>query len=145
MRYEKMTEEQQEAMLARLYRRLNKRLFNNELNPLPIWVVDKIDWTDDGEAWAAFSAEKQRFYFSSILNDDLSTMKKDDQLWFLASLLTHEMTHQYCWENGIDDSNHNAAFWEELEKRGLKRELIDGEWRQKPSLLIWYAVYTFKF
>jgi len=145
VRYEQMTEDQQEKMLARLYKRLNKTLFDGKLEARPIWIVEEIDWVSDGEAWAAFSAEKQRFFFSSVINEDIKRLKKKDQIFFLSCLMVHEMVHQYCWFESIDDSGHNEVFRKVAEDHGLKFEFVDGEWKQKGSFVIYAATCNFRF
>ncbi|MBR6171571.1 MAG: hypothetical protein IKQ49_00135 [Eubacterium sp.] len=55
----------------------------------------------------------------------------------IITVLLHEMIHQYCSENDIDDTDHNEAFVAEAEKRGMTRR---GYVMTEPALLEVYDV-----
>ena len=78
--------------------------------------------------------------FSYELADDIAKCKTiREQVHMLAETMLHEMVHQYCHENGINDENHNDAFIEAEDAHGMVgmrtasgelRDFLspDGEW-----------------
>lgn len=141
-----MTEEQQEDTLRRLFKRLNEKLFDNQLPYLPIWIIDKIDWVESGkEAWAVYSSEKQRYYFSNAIAEDIKDISKEKQRNVLAAIMIHEMAHQYCFENHINDDDHNENWQAVADEHGLERAYEDRYGSGRLSLLGLLAVRTFRF
>ena len=50
----------------------------------------------------------------------LSELPDDLQKEWLIIFMLHEMVHQYCFENGIDDTGHNESFMQAADKFGLE-------------------------
>lgn len=138
-----MTAEQQEHTLSRLFKRVNKRLFDNGLLELPIWIVDRVE-VDEEECLAAYSPEKQRYFFSGVIAEDISSLSQEKQKKALACIMIHEMCHQYCYENGYDNGRygdgHNEHWHAVANSHGLEGTYPE----ERLSLLGYLAIRTFR-
>lgn len=139
MRFEKLDFPEQIKFLKRLHKRINKRLFNGELGKVFIDIENINKYYEDGyEAAACFRKTSDKYpelFPKAILisheyeRDIESLPTQKEQILQLFGLLLHEMIHQYCYENGIDDGNHNEAWQKAAEEHGLISKYEDG----KPS------------
>lgn len=108
-----------EAMLQYFHAWYNKELFNNELEPAMICV--KNTGGELPEIQAEFIRVTEPFVIRFNIDVPEEEETEADTIYYLTVLL-HEMVHQYCEENDIDDTldgEHMEAFEEEAENRGL--------------------------
>ena len=135
MRFELLTRDQKIRFLQRLHNRLNNICFNGELKPVVIDIENlNKDETNISAIYGArwkynndiMNEEMQKcIIFSLELIDDVSMQdKQSEQFYLLASVLHHEMIHQYCDENGIEDrespdNDHNQSWAKAAEEHGL--------------------------
>ena len=96
---------------------LNKMFFNGELEPAIInWFPRN---TDEDGIYADFFEQTKPFLIQFYI--DLHGYIDI----FLITILLHEMVHQYCSENHIDDTDgeeHKAIFAEIAEQHGLREK-----------------------
>ena len=118
MRFERLSFDDKINNLRRLHKHLNKHLFDNCLNEIAI-DIENLD------ARAMFhEADDHISICSTYISDVISSLTIKDQILSLATVMLHEMIHQYCYEHDIDtfadsESGHNAAFIAEAWKHGL--------------------------
>lgn len=118
------------ATLQYWHSRFNYMFFENALEPaiIRVYTDENIEYDEDTQAdfIGALDPFAIRFFF------DVS-----DSPMFTLTVLLHEMVHQYCRENGIEDIDgedysHSDDFREAAEEHGL---IMNGyklaEWAQK--------------
>lgn len=112
---------QLESNLQYWHSKLNKELFNNELEVAKIVIKDSEIAKEEGieaEFIEWYSRPYIAFYSWSI-EDDASVSIHE------ITVLLHEMIHQYCRQEGIVDMDsngeHNSTFSAVAEKHGLNR------------------------
>lgn len=108
---------QVESDLQYWHSKLNKKLFNNELEVAKIVVREsKIAEEEGTEAEFIEWYGKPYIAFYSLLTEDTISV-------YEITILLHEMVHQYCRQTGIVDidenGKHNSKFKEVAEKHGL--------------------------
>ena len=118
MRFEKLTFDDKINNLKRLHKHLNKHLFNNCLDEIAI-DIENLD------ARGMFcEADDHISICSTYISDMISSLSIKDQILSLATVMLHEMIHQYCYEHDIDtfdgsESGHNEKYLEAAWKHGL--------------------------
>ncbi|MBR4908262.1 MAG: hypothetical protein IKZ43_04535 [Acidaminococcaceae bacterium] len=147
MRFEALEWEKQIAFLERLHKTINQEIFKGELKP--VWIdirnLNKGDPKDD--CWARYFKEENGHYETmcidsvtqkvtypeSIFFDHcfVNTLEKKPtqkiQAYYLTAVMLHEMIHQYCAKNGIDDRNHSEQWQQAATDHGLHSVYKDGE------------------
>lgn len=133
MRFEKLSQLEQKEVLVNLHHLLNEQLFNNELKTINISLenLDNAMYQID-DAFAVFFSHDfifnsemkmvrgERIIFSYEFCDAIAAYKTQrEQRYLLVQVMLHEMIHQYCYETGLDDGDHNENFMREAEKHGL--------------------------
>ena len=133
MRYEKLSWLEQKEVLFNLHHLLNEQLFNNELKTIDINLenLNNAMYQID-DALAVFLNHDQipntemkmvrgeRILFSHEFLGEIAACKTQrEQRYLLVQVMLHEMIHQYCYETGIDDDDHNENFISEAERHGL--------------------------
>lgn len=113
MRFENLSEDQRYRFLQRLHKKLNKEVFNGDLEEIIVDVRD-ITKNRDIKLFACYSRDPQQYYqrygifFSFEFVDRIKLLKtQKEQALYIVQTLLHEMIHQYCHENGIDDTDHS--------------------------------------
>lgn len=120
MRFEEMDFLEQINTLSKFHKRINRDFFNNELKTIKLDVenINKGDPENDGYACFRskaifFNPETLTPYFDEKISFDnvfiefLREQKTQKlQSYYIGFIMLHEMVHQYCYENGIDDTNH---------------------------------------
>jgi len=107
-------------MLQFFHGELNRLFFKGKLESAiicpAIWL-DEDDWPD-GEVTASTYTETAVFFiqFNVI---DLETSEDFDDDMFLITVLLHEMVHQYCREEGVEDIDHGSNFVRRAVRHGL--------------------------
>lgn len=119
MRFEDFVREDQLRILDKLHRRLNRKLFNGELSQIDI----RIEHTED--TWANYRRElggDQWIVVSEELIDLVLANRERqlDQVYVLSLVLLHEMIHQYCYEQGLEDEDHEGDWLREALAHGLR-------------------------
>lgn len=125
MRFENMRYLDQQKILAQFHRKLNRDFFNNELNTIPI-SIENINKSNNQSDYAyamflqseyLFDPKTKKIYcgekicFDHIFVDFIASQKyKKNQVFYISYIMLHEMIHQYCFEKGIDDSNHGNGW-----------------------------------
>lgn len=107
-----------EAMLQYFHAWYNKELFNNELEPVIICANNTEEFKNI-QAQFINNFDPYTIAFNIDVPEEEET--ESDTLYYLTVLL-HEMVHQYCEENDIQDTlygKHLQAFIEEAENKGL--------------------------
>lgn len=140
MRFEKMDYKQQKKSLYRLHKHINRDFFDNGLKPIEI-TVENINKGDRPDNFACFSRnavlvdrktmtayEGEKISFSWELVDYMAEQKTQKMQALIAGgIMLHEMVHQYCYENGIDDTNHGGGWEEAAREHNLISIYQDGE------------------
>ena len=70
-----------------------------------------------------------------------------EQLYVITIWLLHEMIHQFCHENNIDDglNKHNENFVRVAKEHGLIRKLEDnGIWSESLDLLPNFVIANYR-
>lgn len=132
MRFERLQPTEQMKFLTKLYTRLNAELFEGSLKGIPVTICD-----DLSEPNAAGFFHKPHPLVShdneyiaithGFIEDSIKPCKYQwHQVVMLTTILLHEMIHEYCYENNIDDTNHNERWQAEAEKRHLHSPYMNG-------------------
>ena len=124
MRFENLGYHREQAFFQRLHRKLNKELFDGKLSDLEI-DIRNINGYRDEDAFACYHHHSILFsheFFEYVVKQE--TQKKQAEC--IVQVLVHEMIHQYCHENGIDDSNHSEEWQRAAEEHGLHSVYHDG-------------------
>lgn len=112
---------------CKLYRKafeiINARFFNNELQPIDIKIASDRDIKDNPEISACF-----RFSQDSRIKPQIILCFEEPYQWGITTDiindLHHEMTHYYCYQNKINDTDendyHNVNFKHAAENHGAK-------------------------
>ena len=119
MRFETLTGEKQIAFLQRLHKTINRKIFKGELAPLQNTPKD--------------------------INPDFITRlgkldTQKEQAKALVRAMLHEMVHQYCAKNDIDDRNHSEQWQRAAADHWLHSVYSQGqpveEWINTPAVNI---------
>jgi len=123
---------QRESILQYWHSKLNKKLFNNELEVAKIIVRNDEEAVKNAEEgiearyidW--YGRDYIVFYPYTWMAEEPETDNETIEVpvsVYDVTVLLHEMVHQYCNQNGIDDidlnGKHNENFREAAEKHGL--------------------------
>lgn len=124
-------------LLNAIYDTINREAFNNELPKIPVKLVNLDNLCADADG--AFYV-KTKVYWHFLSNDRSSTYKVEypticidsknayfrgvNGFFQIIDLMFHEMIHEYCYMQGIDDCDpktqyHNFAFLQAAEKHGM--------------------------
>lgn len=135
MRFEDLTHENKIRFLYYLHKKINEDLFNNTLSE----DIDIRTSLGSKPCFAQFHGEFPCFDENDNVNlkecivIDIDfciylEQLKQRQRHELYRVMLHEMIHQYCYENGIeDDGSHNQTWQKIAEKHGLFSTYCDGE------------------
>ena len=132
MRFEKLGYRDRQNNLQKMHKRLNKSFFNNELNRIVI-DFESLDEEGTEKCFGIFLGKHpfsgfETILFSYELEDYITELKTQrEQILVLGTVMLHEMIHQYCYENGIDDTDHGGRWSEVAEKHGLHSVYKNGE------------------
>ena len=111
MRLEDMTTMQLRRSLKRLHRRINNQVFFGTLRDIPIFLQYCIISQDGQDCCGAFNEDQESIYISELFVSDLARCRTQrEQCVILCQTLLHEMIHQYCYEYGIDDTDHGTLW-----------------------------------
>lgn len=134
MRFEELEYKQRQKLFKRVHKLLNIELFNGCLHDIPIDLCNINKALPDGsedECSACFrltDGANPQILFSLEFEDDISALQtQKEQKIMLVGVMLHEMIHQYCYENNIDDKNHSPAWQACAKEHGLIRVYEDGE------------------
>lgn len=140
MRFEQKAFIDQIKTLKRLHHYLNRVIFKNALQadiPIDICNINKEAESNFAACFRCnhiFCDEKGAHFGVAILfgreliYDDIATMKTQKaQIFALGATMLHEMIHQYCYENNLDDTNHGGQWKETAEKFHLISNYEEGE------------------
>lgn len=131
---------QQIKALYRLHKRINHDFFDNGLKLIEI-NIENTNKGDRPDNFACFSRnailvnretmtvyQGEKISFSWELLDYMAEQKTQKMQALIASgIMLHEMVHQYCFENGIDDTNHSGGWEEAAKEHNLISIYQDGE------------------
>lgn len=136
---------EQIRFMKRLHGRLNRGLFGGQLTQ-PDFSIESVRLSHDdpdGLAWGGYRKAVWQngecviprcIAIDHTLVDFISGMRTQREQFYLLSLvMLHEMVHQFCDENDIDDQDHNKNFIQAAEKHGL---CGNGEGENSPVLYI---------
>lgn len=153
MRFENLSYSEKRAFLQRLHKRLNRQLFYGQLKPIDI-IVENLSGPN-GEK-VCFAVYKKTFQYErgelqqsakisiSYEGEDLIAKQhtQKDQAYIVTMLLLHEMIHQYCAENGIDEGNHNENWQRAAADHGLHSVYKNGVIQEEDLQLITLIVIS---
>ena len=135
--------------LYKVYEILNKNLFDGKL------TIGKIDIENLDEAYAKFSVKEwilpdgeytdiECISFSHEFVQRVSEEKYQKvQHYLIVMIMLHEMVHQYCYENGINDEDHNENFQKIAEKHGYRYKYCKNRlMEERLTDLAWLAART---
>lgn len=132
MRFERLEPDAQMIFLSRLYTRLNSELFEARLKGIPVCIAGS-PFEPDAAGYFHKPQPTDRHKNGYIvitrgfIEDSIKPCKYQwHQVVLLATILLHEMIHEYCYENGIDDAEHNEHWQAEAEKRYLHSPYTNG-------------------
>lgn len=146
--YEKM------EILTRAWAFLNKIYFDNNLNPINITYGNLNKPYRKMDAYGIFRPESITFTPDKnltimpgieidhrVFEDPWECADYDeDRAYAILMVMLHEMIHQYCFENGIDDGDHNDNFTKAADEHGLVSEYANGqqvrEYIKDPTLFL---------
>lgn len=123
------------AYLKIVYSAINEVVFQNSMPPIPIKVVN-FSQHGDNDYYACFTVYK-RYRTDSIsiwFNSNASFFYSfGDWIISVINTILHEMIHEYCYLNGIQDicfdtQYHYTAFKDAAEKYGLICRIKDEEY-----------------
>lgn len=116
-------------LLQQLHDYINRIAFNGQLSAIDIDIETLQD--ADGMFFPNAICRYGKIGMKTSINtefiDKLYKLPDDRQKEEIVICMLHEMIHQYCFENGIDDTNHNDAFMQAAEKFGLESLYDNGE------------------
>ena len=127
MRFEDLDYLQKQHVLVKLHRIINMRLFDGKLKSICIDIAN----AESIDAYAEFHPQYKYVENDKLVDTSLIALSHTaveeiaacktlyGQRYLLFMYMLHEMTHQYCHENNIDDSDHNILWVQEAESRGL--------------------------
>lgn len=163
MRFEQLGWKQQIQILSTLHKMLNDLYFNGELEDVKVDIENlanpNVCGQDEGYInagcffkdkvlYISENGEMSQRYKISISNDFINdalaneeNCSDDDQKYYLTRTMLHEMIHQYCYQNGIDEGDHNETWQQIAWDHGLDASYKDGL-PQREEYLDWY-VYDF--
>ena len=135
MRFETLDYESTRNTLRRLHKRLNKNLFGGELHEVRLCVENLDNPFSCNTPYPAFARFRSRdlmgnesISFDHSFADFLEGLETQrEQVYMLTLVMLHEMIHQYCYENGIDDSGHGGEWSRIAEAHGLHSIFQNGE------------------
>ena len=128
MRYETLSHSAKMNFFQRLHKKLNHDFFDGELEHI---FIDVQNISKHEDLWGLYRDGNEIYpkaiLFSYEFEDHIEQLKtQKEQLVVVAYILCHEMVHQYCSENGIDDTNHSAEWQKQAAKRGVLDIYEDG-------------------
>lgn len=123
MRYEQQNHEGKLHTLRRLHRFINRDFFDSELMDCSIDIASVNSRQD---IWAGFSRAGPKIIFVPGFADYMREQRSQRmQAVIMGHVMLHEMIHQYCFQNGIDDSNH-AGGWKQAAAEHLLHSIYAG-------------------
>lgn len=138
MRFENLLFPNNIRVLKRLHKRLNKELFDGQLNDtikIDICNLHNGLFKTSEKAVAGFCVPneiiQESILFDNQFIDDIAAYPTQKlQAIALTHMMLHEMIHQYCYETGIDDHHHGEAWQQAAEEHGLhiKNEEASGDY-----------------
>lgn len=141
MRYEALDFKQKISFFQRLHKKLNKELFAGTLSALLI-DVRNLNKTDDKSKWyfakycPADLHGPERILFTLDFEDTLEQFQYQyQQANFITQIMLHEMVHQYCAQNSIDDSGHSEKWQQAAKDHGLISIYLNGNGPEKEYLI----------
>ena len=134
MRFETLDWEKQCKVLNKLHTLLNRNVFGGELNEIPVSIENLNNGLyQTPDCYGVFfnndpATKSERIILSLEFMDRIIRCRtQKEQRYCLVMVLLHEMIHQYCYEKGIDDRNHNNAWINEAKDHWLVSDYKDGE------------------
>ena len=143
MRFEEKGSMEQIRTLKRLHKYLNREIFQNALSEDIVIDICNINKGERDEDFAAcfrrehiapdmktraITLKEAVLFGNEFIYDDIARMKTQKaQAFVLGAVMLHEMIHQYCYENGLDDTNHGGQWLETAERFQLLSAYEDGE------------------
>ncbi len=128
MRFEQLDHFGQMRNLKRLHRYINECFFENSLNEAQMDIENLPEGVLAMFYIRHVPRDEETISLSYEFMEELSSFKtQKEQTLHLGGVILHEMIHQYCYENGIDDKDHAGQWSEVAEKHGLISRYEDGE------------------
>ena len=90
---------------------LNQEFFGGKLNPAIVKMAPGVRWKEDVHKATTYSG---RYPTQIVFHTDVS----DTEPLKVATVLLHEMVHQYCMENGISEEDSDS-FGQEAARHGM--------------------------
>lgn len=87
---------------------INRKYFNNELEPVIIREFESEDYDEDD-----ITAKVETCLEPFVIWFNKEHLEENDEL-FTITVLFHEMIHQYCTQNGIDDVTPDGTHLEDF-------------------------------
>lgn len=141
MRFENLEFREQICFLRRLHKQLNKDLFDGQLKQISIDIENLNGHRTKEKAFAEYLTETvpgiipRKISFDHDFIDYISQLKtQKEQGRLITQVLLHEMIHQYCAENGINDENHSDAWQQAAAEHGLHSIYKNGEFQEEWAL-----------
>lgn len=139
MRFEQMPHAAKIKTMHRLHRFINKEFFDNKLQEIYL-TIENLNKNND-DVWAGFSRnaylfnpetktayQSMKIAFAWEFEEYLAEQKTQKmQALIMGHIMLHEMIHQYCYESGLDDSNHGGDWEQAAEEHLLHSIYRDGQ------------------
>ena len=149
MRFEKLEPQKQAACLWRLYKRLNTDVFCGSLRD-DVGIGVEIGPREYAGSYTRRTARiAPAITVSTVFIESLSKLKTQrEQAAEIIRVLLHEMIHQYCDQNGIEDTDHGEAWQQAAAAHGLHSVYQNGnqveEWLDPEGLPAFLAAFFVK-
>lgn len=154
MRIEMMSHKEKIRALNRLHKRLNREFFDGKLNSKILIDIGMLGEFNDSDVLGSFShaayaySEKTGEVYRTesitisreLINELRESKTQRSQLLCIATIMLHEMIHQYCYENGLP-LDHGREFCKAAEEHGLisiyeEERKIDEYLTEKASMIV---------
>lgn len=136
MRFESMNYERQMRFLRRLHATINREFFDGALQPITLDICNINKGSDPDDAWAMYGREWPGSPYKILFaHEFMGYLKRQSAQWAQAEILfqvmLHEMVHQYCKENDIEDTDHNEQWQKAAADHGLHSVYVDGQLQEE--------------
>ena len=132
MRFEQMEFERKIKTMRKFHKRINRDFFNGKLKNIALDIANtnKGQMPDNVAMFtpSALSVNREtleasfveKISFAHEFIEIIAEQKTQrEQAFAIATVMLHEMIHQYCYENGLDDENHSGEWEKTAYEHGL--------------------------
>lgn len=146
MRFEAMEYRQKMRFLQRLHATINREFFKGELKPVMI-DIRNLNKTTGDDCLAMYckadTLQPDRILFSHEFVEVIAQQRTQrNQALIFFQVMLHEMIHQYCAENGIDEKEGHDEQWQQAAALHGLHSVYNAGTLQEEWLEPWAARYA---